>query len=521
MNQRRRIIINVMSNYITFVIFGISNFILLGYLVRRLGSDAFGVVCLIVSLVAITDLLGTGVCLALTKHVSASISKQDDASANKLISTSLIWFGICGLIGAGFCGILSFYVNRVFDVPDNLISDTRLAMQLMAIRVLICFPFNSFQGVLLAHQRYDLANLAKSTTIILRLIAVMVCFELFSAGMAQYVVITVVTLLIERFLWLVFSYRVSDNLRIKWALITRKSMAILIGFGGFIVIIHAANIIGYEAVKWIIGLEMNVIDVGGYTLIAAIAVIVDQLVRSVPKVLVPVSSRYDALNLPEKNVQLGLIGTRYSMVVANCLCVLPLFMLKPFLYLWVGDEYGMEYLSHLAVLGMILLLGQLFISTALCLLQMLTGVGKVRIPALVTMLWAVGGISVIWAYIHYVEDSLFVVVVGIVIARLVGSSIHLAYGMKVFHIPPAEFFSKSIGRPTMVGVIVCAISGLLVSYMNVYVVSQFVIVALILGLVYAGATWILVLSRDERRGVVNKVSLITGKLYAMGSDRPR
>ena len=37
MDQRRRIIINVVSNYITFVIFGISNLILLGGFVRRRG----------------------------------------------------------------------------------------------------------------------------------------------------------------------------------------------------------------------------------------------------------------------------------------------------------------------------------------------------------------------------------------------------------------------------------------------------------------------------------------------------
>ena len=511
MDQRRRIVINVVSNYITFVIFGISNFILLGYLVRKLGSDAFGVICLVVSLAAVTELIGTGICQASTKYISASISKKEDLVANELVSSSLLWFSICGLLGACFCGILSFYIDRMFDIPDRLVADSKLAMQLMAVRVLVCFPFNSFQGILLARQRYDLTNLAKSVTVVLRLIIVIVYFNLFSAGMAQYVIITIITLLIERLAWVAFSYRVSDNLRIKLALVTRKSLMVLIGFGGLILIIHIANIIGYEAVKWIIGLEMNVIDVGGYTLIAAIAVIVDQLVRSVPKVLLPVSSRYDALNLPEKNAQLGLIGTKYTMVIANCLCVLPLFMLKPFLYLWVGGEYGMEYLSHLAVLGMILLLGQLFISIPLCLLQMLTGVGKIRIPALVTMSWAVGGISIIWAYLHWVENSLAVVVIGITLARFVGSSVHLAYALKVFGISPVKFFTYSIVRPGVVGVIVFAISALLLLYMNVYIVSQFVVLSLILGLLYAGATWILVLSLDERRGVISKVSLITNK----------
>lgn len=504
MNQRHRIIINVVSNYITSVIFGISNFILLGYLVRKLGSDAFGIVCLVMSLTAVTELMGIGICQALTKHISASISNKEDLFANKLVSSSLLWFSICGLLGACFCGILSFYIDRMLDIPDRLVADARLALQLMAVRVLVCFPFNSFQGILLAHQRYDLTNLAKSVTVVLRLIIVIVYFNLFSAGIAQYVIITIITLLIERLAWVAFSYRVTDNLQIKLALVTRKSLMVLVGFGSLILIIHIANIIGYEAVKWVIGLEMDVIDVGGYTLIAAIAVIVDQLVRSVPKVLVPVSSRYDALNLPEKNAQLGLIGTKYTMVVANCLCVLPLFMLKPFLYLWVGNEYGTDYLSHLAVLGMILLLGQLFISTALCLLQMLTGIGKIHVPALVTMSWAVGGISVIWAYLHWVENSLAVVVIGITLARLVGSSIHLVYGLKVFRIPRAEFFSKSIVRPSMAGVVICLLSWLLVNFFNMSQIREFVLVTIILVVMYGLVTCSFVLNSGERRLIIEK-----------------
>ncbi len=502
----------MLSNYGSFTIFGIANFVLVGYLVRKLGSDAFGVISLLVSLTILTDLLGSGVCQAVTKHVSAAIGREERTFANRLISTSLLWFSICGLIGAAALGVISFHIERIFDIPAELISDARLGMWLMALRVLICFPFNSYQGVLLAYQRYDLTNLARSLTIVLRVAAVIGYFEVFSASISTFIIITIVFSLIERMLWVVFSYRVLHALQIKISLISRKSLAILVGFGGFMFIIHIGNMIGYEAVKWVIGIELDVINVGGYTLIASLAVVAGELARSVSKVLVPVSSRYNSLNLHEKNVQLGFLGTKYTMIVANSLCVTPLLMLKPFLSLWVGKEYPQAYISHIALLGIVLLGGQWFISTAVCLIQMMTGIGRIRFAALVTISWAVCGLGVAWAYLHWVQSSMFAIVLTMTLARIVGSIAHLVYGMHVLGIRRIHFLLQAIFKPTLAGIAACGVSAVSMSYLDVFHITGFVLTAVIVMLVYLLATWIIALSAEERRGIINKLWFLMKQL---------
>jgi Na+-driven multidrug efflux pump len=99
MRQSHRLILNVLSNYATFVVYGAANFIWVGYVVRKLGKDAFGLVSLILSITITTEILGRGICQALIKHVSAAIGKGQEEPINEYFSTSIAWFTICGVVG--------------------------------------------------------------------------------------------------------------------------------------------------------------------------------------------------------------------------------------------------------------------------------------------------------------------------------------------------------------------------------------------------------------------------------------
>jgi O-antigen/teichoic acid export membrane protein len=505
MRQRYQIIINAISNYATLVIYGIANFILVGYVVRKLGKDGFGLVSLVLSLTITTEILGRGICQALIKNVAAAVSKGEDEKVNEYLSTTVAWFTICAILGAIICGVAAVYIDRLFKIPAELIPTARLAVWIMAFRVLILFPFEAYQGILFAHQHYDLANLSKCVTIILRVLGVILYFKFFGAGVISLIVITIISLVLERISWVWFSLRISRHLRIKLSLVTRSALITLMSLGGFMMIIDVANMIGYEAVKWVIGFELSVQDVGAYTLIASIATFVGALVRAVANVLVPVASRYDALNRRDMNAQLALLSTKYAVIMSGGLCIVPLFMVKPLLALWVGAKYPPEYLSNLATAGMVLLVGQWVIGAAVSLLQMLTGVAKVRFPMAVTVGWAFGGLSGIWLYLHWVQDSLIAAVVGITIARILGSLVHLIYGMHIFGVRPIPFLLNTVLRPCCAGVVICALSRILIHYIPVYNPVQFVIVAVILASLYVLSSWTISLSSGERAAALGIV----------------
>lgn len=512
MRQRTRIILNVLSNYGAFLIYGIVNVIVVGYVVRRIGTDAFGVVALVMSLIIITEFVGRGICQAVTKHVAAGMSKGDFDSVNRFVNTSLVWLGFCGLLGAAMCAGLAMCIDTIARIPNALIPEARLAMWLMGLRVLLCFPLNAFQSILWAHQRYDLGNIAKSVTLILRLVLVFVYFEFVSAGVVELIVITIITLLIERLLWIFFCLRITKNLKLGYSFVSMSTGAVLSSFGGLLLIIHAANMVGYEAVKWVVGYELSVTDVGGYSLVATLAAFAATMIRSSATVLMPVASKYNALEQHEANAQLALLSTKYAMIVAGGLCVMPLFLLETFLTLWVGDTYSTAYIAQIALAGSILLVGQWFIATSTSVLQMLTGIGKVKFPAMVTGGWAVGGLGCLWAYLRWFDGSLVGGVMCICLARLIGSVVHLFYGMRILGVEHGIFIEQAILRPAYGGIIACLSVWAYRQWVNVHSIPEFLLACVIFGSVYLFATWFIVLSSVERSEIVEKLTLIMGKI---------
>ncbi|MCK5219929.1 hypothetical protein KAR10_10405, partial [bacterium] len=330
--------------------------------------------------------------------------------------------------------------------------------------------------------------------------------------------ITIISLIVERLLWLLFTIFVAEEMSFKFSFVSRRAFFALFGFGGLILVNNVANIVGYEAVKWVIGMELSVMDVGAYSLIAILAAMAATLSRSISSVLMPVASKYNALQQHDTNVLLALLATKYAVIISSSLCLMPLLLIEPMLSLWVGEKYPSEYISALAQSGMLLLFGQWFVTTIVCMLQMLHGVGKVWVPAIIAMSWALGGLGGVWVYLHWGQSSLFGAVTVITIARVIGAVLHMVYGLNILKIPTRRMLLGSIMRPGSAAVIACAMSYLLVQSFDVYELPSFVAAVIVLVAGYALLVWFMVLSGDERVIITDNIrSIFARKSRAVSS----
>lgn len=505
MRQRTRLIINVLSNYGAFAVYGAVNLFLAGYLARVFGKDLFGVAMLVQSFTMITEILGWGVCLALTKHIAADTGKKDLARFHGLVNTSLVWLLGCSVIGAVVCVILSAFINKISNMPPELVGQARFAMLQMGLRVMVCFPFNTFQSILWAYQRYDLTNLARTIGILLRAALVVVWFKFVSAGLAELINITILTILLERLIWVYGSYKITEELKFRWQYVSRKMLWMLFSFGGFVLVIQVSNLLGYEAVKWIVSIEMPIMEVGAYGLIATLAMFAGTMVSSISNVLMPTASSLHARNLHDKSILLAGLSTKYALIVASVFCLVPLFLLEPFMTLWLGNTYPIGYMPKIALAAAILLSGQYIMSFTSCLFQMTTGMGKVAFLAAVTLCWAVGGIACVWIYLHWFNGSIIGVALIIAIARVIGAMVNLIYGIKTVGIKAKGFIIDSLARPTIVSLVVCSAGAGLMKVMNLVRPAEFAAAVIILGALYVAGTWAITLSTVEKNEIVSKL----------------
>ncbi|HML73248.1 MAG TPA: MATE family efflux transporter [Anaerohalosphaeraceae bacterium] len=511
MRQQTRLIINVLSNYGSFLIYGIVNFFLVGYLARVLGKDVFGLAMLVLSFTMITELLGIGVSLALTKYLAANLVQKNTEKFHRLVNTSLIWFFICSIVGAIICVFLSLIINRISNIPPELHGYARNAMLLMAIKVFVCFPFNTFQGILWAYQRYDLTNLAKSVGIILRALLLLFWFKTISISITGLIWVTIISMLIERLMWFHSSYLTAEQITIHPKYISKQVLWLLLSFGGYVLVIQVSNLIGYEAVKWIVSAEMPVMEVGIYSLIATIAMFAGSTVYSLASVLMPAASNMHAQNQHDKKIMLAVLSTKYATILAGMFCIVPLFLLEPFLTLWVGKTYPSDVMPRIAIAAAILLCGQYIISFTTCLFQMTTGIGKVFFLAMVTLCWSIGGLAVVWGSLHWFSGTVVTVSIIISIARIVGAVVNLVYGIKVINIPAYSFIKDSLVKPTIVSGIICVIGYVLTQIMDVYIVPEFLLSCIILVTLYLIGNWVSVLSSWEKKAILSKMLYVFKK----------
>lgn len=512
MRQRTRLIINVLSNYGAFAVYGAVNFFLAGYLARVFGKDLFGIAMLVMSFTIITEFLGRGICQALTKHIAADTENKDIARFHGLVNTSFIWLLACSVIGAAICVVLSAFIHKISNMPSELVGQARVAMLFIGLKILVCFPLNTFQSILWSYQRYDLTNLARTIATVLRAALVVVLFEFVSAGLPQLICITIFTKLIEQIIWIYSSYKITEELKFHLRYVSMKMFRLLFSFGGFIFVIVLSNLLGYEAIKWMVNLEMPVREVGAYSLISALAMFAGTMVRSIANVLMPTASSLHAKNMHDKKILLTGLSTKYAMVVAGMFCLVPLFLLEPFMTLWVGKTYSSDYLSKVALAGMILLTGQYIMDSSACSTQMATGMGKVACLSMANLCWAVIGLTCVWVYLHWFNSSIIGVSLIITTARITGALVKLIYGIKVIGIAAKGFFINSLIKPTIVCLAVCSAGYGLAKVINVYKIPKFILVVMILGILYITSTWFVTFATEERKGIISKLADIKKNL---------
>jgi O-antigen/teichoic acid export membrane protein len=505
MRQSTRLIINVSSNYFAFAVYGAVNFFLAGYLARVFGKDLFGIAMLVTSFTIITEFLGRGICQALTKHIAADTQKKDTARFHGLVNTSFVWLLACSVVGAVICVILSVFIDKISNIPPELIGQAKIGMLLVGLKVLVCFPLNTFQSILWSHQRYDLTNLARTIAIILRAVLVVVWFEFVAAGLTQLICITIFTTLLEEAIWIYYSYKITEELIFRLQYVSIKMFRLLFSFGGFIFIIVLSNLLGFEAIKWMMNLEMPVREVGAYGLIATLAMFAGNMVRSIANVLMPTASNLHARNMHDKNIKLAGLSTKYALVVAGLFFLVPLFLLEPFLTLWVGNTYSSDYLSKVAIAGIILLIGQYIMDSSACSTQMATGMGKVAFLSMTNLCWAVIGLTCVWIYLHWFNSSIIGVSLIITIARITGAIVKLIYGIKVIGIAAKGFIIDSLIKPTILCFAVCSAGYGLAKAINVYKIPEFIIAVMILGILYVCGTWLITFATEERQGVIHRL----------------
>ena len=138
------------------------------FVVRRLGTDSFGVLSIAWALLSYMSLFDLGLSRATTKFVAEAVSTGEHQRIPSLVWTSIslqIALGIFG--GVLLAGSSHLLAERILKIPPELIRESETAFLFLGLAVPIVLISNSLRGVLEALQRFHLINYVKIPTNIL------------------------------------------------------------------------------------------------------------------------------------------------------------------------------------------------------------------------------------------------------------------------------------------------------------------------------------------------------------------
>jgi O-antigen/teichoic acid export membrane protein len=181
---RSQFALNSASGWISQLVVVVVGFIMLPYIISRLGQSGYGIYQLARSAVVFFMFLQLGMGPTLVRYFSRVIARGSPRGIAQISSTAQLLLGGLGLIAAILCVVLIPVFIRFYEIPPESVRSTAFLLTCMAISLFLNMSVIIPKGIVFGTNRYDLANLIDIIWTVLRLVLVVALFELVRPSIA-------------------------------------------------------------------------------------------------------------------------------------------------------------------------------------------------------------------------------------------------------------------------------------------------------------------------------------------------
>lgn len=339
MPRIRRIVQNILSNWVALAVTTAVAFFLSPFVVHHLGNVVYGVWVLIGSVVSYMNLLDLGLRGAVTRYVSKGVAQEEHAEASAAISGALwirTWISLAVIV-AGL--VLAFIFNHIFHVPIELQRDAQLALVLTALSVAFSLWGGVFGGVLIALHRYDLTSSVSIAQTCLRAIGVVSLLHS-GHGLLALAICDLCAAALANAALVIISFRIYPQMKIGFHLPSNSTFAKLWTYSVYVFLINIALQLTYYSSNVIVGAFLSPVAVTFYAIGGVLIAYTRQIVTSMTTTFTPLASTFDAQGSHEHLRKLLIQGTRAALIISLPISAGLFFRGHTFIRLWMGEQYA-------------------------------------------------------------------------------------------------------------------------------------------------------------------------------------
>lgn len=343
---------NVVTNWGAFVFAAVTNFVLSPFIVRSLGTTAYGAFVLANSLVGYLGLLDLGVRGAVTRYIARFHSSGQHEDASQLTSAALKIFGLAAIAAVVLSVGLAAVVDRVFQVPPGVTTAIRIVAIVGGVNIAVALIDGVLGGVIIGLQRFDYTNGIEVAIGAVRALAVVTALN-YGKGIVALALLQLGSSVARLAIDYAACRRLYPQLRLRFGG-DKQYMKVVLSFGLASSVLHIAGQIMLFGDSAVIGIFL---PVGMVTYFAIAGNLTDygrQVAGGVSRVLTPLVSAVEARGENAAIIRSLLVGARSATLLVLPVAVTFIIRGTTFIRLWMGAEYATLSGQVLAVLAVFL-----------------------------------------------------------------------------------------------------------------------------------------------------------------------
>ena len=398
----RSVLLNIVGQTVPLVI----GLLVTPFIVRRLGSDGFGVLSLGWTILTLSLVFNLGIGRATTKFAAEYLAREETTKLPSLFWMSVVLNIALGLVATALVASASLWLIRfgVLKIPAALTTEAEAMFIVIALALPFTFITTTLRGMLEARQHFAEISWARLvfTTAVFIVPAVALIFSPHLGPIAWLLTVSRIAETVA-YAWLCFR---SFPLLRSWA-VTTSHLRQLFVYSGWLTVTNVLAPLILNMDRFIIGSLLSVRAVAYFAVPADLVIRLTALPSSV---IVPLFPAFAALSVSNDRARVEVLYARSVKYVAlsmACVVGIVIAFARPFLFHWLGAEFA----DNSSLVMQIMAVGILVNSVAFLPYTVLQAVGRpdltakchlVETPISVALMWlltkqyGIAGTAVAW-----------------------------------------------------------------------------------------------------------------------------
>lgn len=495
--MKAQIVRNLFSNYGVNVVGMALGILLVPFLIRKLGVEAFGLIALAESTIGFFEIGTISVRIALSRHAAYSLAKGKAADFSEYLSTGrcLLFVSAAVVLFAGLA--LAWNFDGVFRVPAELAWQSRALFSLIVIAFALTVPNIVFWSALYAKERFDLINLSLSFSLIFRAAALFGLFTFLPkehVSLVTYGLVYLGMTVIQNVLVRIWQKSVVPEARIRLAGFRREKVREILSLSGHTSISRLSTLLYDNTANFIINLLWGPAANAVYSVSLKAPQILKRLFMDTTWTLTPTFTGLVARGERERFVRLLFLYTKAVAAFTAPLCIGLMAFSHDVIRVWVGP--GFELAGDILPILVLPIMVAIPLSVCGCVTN---AYAKVKVPSLVSLSAAVLNVALGLFLGVTLGWGVYGIAGAAALMSLAYSSVFApAYACRIARVPYGRFLGKSVLEPFALAAVATGLPFMALRSSDLPLEAKAAIAAAALGVYFFAASRKL-LNAEERR----------------------